>query len=66
MKRGSQKKNGIIKFGENIIIIWILVKSRSVAPVKLQIKLVWPKKPVYKKSDLGGQIDWIKGSRGFL
>ena len=30
-------------FGENIIIIWILVKSRSVAPAKLEINLVSPK-----------------------
>jgi hypothetical protein len=43
MKVGSQKKNGMIKFGENNIIILILDKSRSVAPGKLEIKLVWPK-----------------------
>ena len=29
--------------GENIIIISILAKSRSVAPVKLEINLVSPK-----------------------
>ena len=32
----------MIDFGENIIIIWILDKSRSVAPAKLEIKLVSP------------------------
>ena len=42
MKIGSRKKNGMIKFGEKNIIILILDKSRSVAPGKLEIKLVWP------------------------
>ena len=32
----------MIDLGENIIIIWKLSKSRSVAPAKLEIKLVSP------------------------
>ena len=32
----------MIDFEENIIIIWILDKSRSVAPDKLEINLVSP------------------------
>ena len=32
----------MIDLGENIIIIWKLNKSRSVAPAKLEIKLVSP------------------------
>ena len=35
-------KYGMVNLGENIIIIWILDKSRSVAPAKLEIKLVSP------------------------
>ena len=38
---GSGKNIRKIDFGENIII-WILDKSRSVAPAKLEIKLVSP------------------------
>ena len=41
-KIGFGKKYGMMNFGENIIIIWILDKSRSVAPAKLEIKLVSP------------------------
>ena len=36
------RKYGMIDFGENIIIIWILEKSGSVAPAKLEIKSVSP------------------------
>ena len=39
----NTKKYGMIDFEENIIIIWILDKSRSVAPDKLEINLVSPK-----------------------
>ena len=38
----SWEKYGMIDFGENIIIIWILDKSGSVAPATLEIKLVSP------------------------
>ena len=45
-KIGFRKKYGMIDFGKNIIIIWILDKSRSVAPAKLEIKLVSPNRPL--------------------
>ena len=45
-KLGFGKKYGMMNFGENIIIIWILDKSGSVAPAKLEIKLVSPKRLV--------------------
>ena len=50
-----REKYGMIDFGKNIIIIWILDKSRSVAPAKLEIKLVSPyqkyhvRNTIYKK-----------------
>ena len=43
-----------MNFGENIIIIWILDKSRSVAPAKLEIELVSPNR---KKN---GNNQWNK------
>jgi hypothetical protein len=37
-----REKYGIIDFGEYINIIWILDKSGSVAPAKLETRLVSP------------------------
>ena len=41
----------MIDLGENIIIIWKLSKSRSVAPAKLEIKLVSPNNNIFPQID---------------